>query len=151
MRQNGRQGGRESEAVRQHEFGAGLAELLAKPVVTIEHLPDDRFGDRRVYVTFLHRRSRRIPTAGSDVPLQTRETGWVILLHQAVAICSRKVEDVMRILFKEGEVVAHGLGQILADDLRILPSPLGVEMGVGDRSEERRVGKECRSRWSPYH
>ena len=26
--------------------------------------------------------------------------------------------------------------------------------GVGDtvlRSEERRVGKECRSRWSPYH
>ena len=30
-----------------------------------------------------------------------------------------------------------------------------VESGAGDasgyRSEERRVGKECRSRWSPYH
>src|SRR2546430_7729781 len=31
-----------------------------------------------------------------------------------------------------------------------------VERGVGrlraaHRSEERRVGKECRSRWSPYH
>src|SRR2546423_12857485 len=25
---------------------------------------------------------------------------------------------------------------------------IGVEQ---DRSEERRVGKECRSRWSPYH
>ena len=23
--------------------------------------------------------------------------------------------------------------------------------GTDDRSEERRVGKECRSRWSPYH
>ena len=23
--------------------------------------------------------------------------------------------------------------------------------GIVDRSEERRVGKECRSRWSPYH
>ena len=23
--------------------------------------------------------------------------------------------------------------------------------GMWDRSEERRVGKECRSRWSPYH
>ena len=23
--------------------------------------------------------------------------------------------------------------------------------GVTTRSEERRVGKECRSRWSPYH
>ena len=22
---------------------------------------------------------------------------------------------------------------------------------INDRSEERRVGKECRSRWSPYH
>ena len=22
---------------------------------------------------------------------------------------------------------------------------------VKERSEERRVGKECRSRWSPYH
>ena len=22
---------------------------------------------------------------------------------------------------------------------------------IGHRSEERRVGKECRSRWSPYH
>ena len=27
----------------------------------------------------------------------------------------------------------------------------GTEYGVGWRSEERRVGKECRSRWSPYH
>ena len=27
-----------------------------------------------------------------------------------------------------------------------------IEHGVvGTRSEERRVGKECRSRWSPYH
>ena len=24
-------------------------------------------------------------------------------------------------------------------------------LGSGTRSEERRVGKECRSRWSPYH
>ena len=29
------------------------------------------------------------------------------------------------------------------------PHPMG-HMGHG-RSEERRVGKECRSRWSPYH
>ena len=25
------------------------------------------------------------------------------------------------------------------------------EFQGADRSEERRVGKECRSRWSPYH
>ena len=27
----------------------------------------------------------------------------------------------------------------------------GGFLGMGERSEERRVGKECRSRWSPYH
>ena len=26
-----------------------------------------------------------------------------------------------------------------------------TEYDSGERSEERRVGKECRSRWSPYH
>ena len=26
-----------------------------------------------------------------------------------------------------------------------------LQYGLGERSEERRVGKECRSRWSPYH
>ena len=31
-------------------------------------------------------------------------------------------------------------------------SPLSASIGnIASRSEERRVGKECRSRWSPYH
>src|SRR5687767_4101210 len=38
----------------------------------------------------------------------------------------------------------------------ILPVDQGIEHSGGasfapNRSEERRVGKECRSRWSPYH
>src|SRR3712207_9104979 len=32
-----------------------------------------------------------------------------------------------------------------------LPFVFSGLMGPVDRSEERRVGKECRSRWSPYH
>ena len=33
-----------------------------------------------------------------------------------------------------------------------LPRPAeDLEKALADRSEERRVGKECRSRWSPYH
>src|SRR2546430_8571944 len=28
---------------------------------------------------------------------------------------------------------------------------IGTAPGGKERSEERRVGKECRSRWSPYH
>src|SRR5260370_25263832 len=30
-------------------------------------------------------------------------------------------------------------------------TPKGRYQVRADRSEERRVGKECRSRWSPYH
>ena len=34
--------------------------------------------------------------------------------------------------------------------LHVFPA-LGKNQGFLLRSEERRVGKECRSRWSPYH
>ena len=36
----------------------------------------------------------------------------------------------------------------ISDFLRTM---LYMKESVVDRSEERRVGKECRSRWSPYH
>ena len=53
----------------------------------------------------------------------------------------------------------------LADEVAILNLESGVYYGIDavgaliwnlvqqprTRSEERRVGKECRSRWSPYH
>ena len=40
-----------------------------------------------------------------------------------------------------------------ADDLgKSMPfDQFYAAMAAGARSEERRVGKECRSRWSPYH
>ena len=34
------------------------------------------------------------------------------------------------------------------DNIRVVRGELPLEI---QRSEERRVGKECRSRWSPYH
>ena len=34
---------------------------------------------------------------------------------------------------------------------KTVKSILPVKKGIIKRSEERRVGKECRSRWSPYH
>ena len=39
---------------------------------------------------------------------------------------------------------------ILADEIRQFIIDKVSDNG-GHRSEERRVGKECRSRWSPYH
>src|SRR5438132_7495247 len=44
-------------------------------------------------------------------------------------------------------------GLVLSLQTKSTPAPptvLRVEL-AGARSEERRVGKECRSRWEPYH
>src|SRR5688572_31955360 len=42
-------------------------------------------------------------------------------------------------------------GQVVGGDVDQGAPAEPVEVGVKERSEERRVGKECRSRWSPYH
>src|ERR1044071_529722 len=56
--------------------------------------------------------------------------------------------------------VGHGASAQIADQVLQLGPGEGVVgfdgvaangFGHGVRSEERRVGKECRSRWSPYH
>src|SRR3712207_1905899 len=47
-------------------------------------------------------------------------------------------------------VEANLIGDV-AHTLRFMPNCLGFLGGLDNRSEERRVGKECRSRWSPYH
>ena len=43
--------------------------------------------------------------------------------------------------------IAKGVAIVAEVDL----SRINTRLEQGWRSEERRVGKECRSRWSPYH
>ena len=45
---------------------------------------------------------------------------------------------------------AHGYMTTVSGLLAVLLVIVAIR-GLGVRSEERRVGKECRSRWSPYH
>ena len=48
-----------------------------------------------------------------------------------------------------------GIADYTPEEVRtvLLPKLRAAGVGVSSlgRSEERRVGKECRSRWSPYH
>ena len=53
----------------------------------------------------------------------------------------RIVADFDRAAYPEKQVVPFGA----------VHNRLSLEIARGCRSEERRVGKECRSRWSPYH
>src|SRR3712207_8080134 len=62
------------------------------------------------------------------------------------------VDDEVQLFGREAVVLSQDLIDLVEDRLRLLR----VELLVFDhpsprRSEERRVGKECRSRWSPYH
>src|SRR2546430_15748541 len=56
-----------------------------------------------------------------------------------------------------GALVGNSHGRVIRiDDYHVDVAPEGWILvirnrDVPGRSEERRVGKECRSRWSPYH
>ena len=51
----------------------------------------------------------------------------------------------LRLLYTDGYVTGQHAATVTLERL-------GVQATATlDRSEERRVGKECRSRWSPYH
>src|SRR5258705_9417283 len=62
------------------------------------------------------------------------ERGEPLIVERSHCLCG--IDSVVP--RKRGEFVVEIIGQGLLD-------------GGHDRSEERRVGKECRSRWSPYH
>ena len=62
-----------------------------------------------------------------------------------------KLSEEWRLKFLEmdKELVKKKLPEIRQENDIFLITHFGEQYGV--RSEERRVGKECRSRWSPYH
>ncbi len=137
VRQNRRQRGWKSEAIRQHVFRAGFAELFAKPVISVKNLPNDRLGAGRVHVALFHRRSRREPSALIHEFLHLCEIRGKIFLHQAVAVGPAEIENVMRIFIEKPEIILHGLANIFVDDLRILPPPFRIEVGIADHVKSR--------------
>ena len=59
---------------------------------------------------------------------------------------------VMVATFESPPTSASNPYPIIADVLAVIELAAAVLIWRGmRRSEERRVGKECRSRWSPYH
>src|SRR2546422_3403663 len=83
----------------------------------------------------------------------------------------RRQRRFLRFLTKDGSSAFHRIGEYQAVcrvylrpieasdnfgqrvfDIPAVAPPLELQVHVlKARSEERRVGKECRSRWSPYH
>ena len=79
-----------------------------------------------------------------------------ILIIEDEAYVARMLADSLRVDGHE-PIIALGAEQGLAMIEREDPQAVFLDLVMPDvsglevRSEERRVGKECRSRWSPYH
>ena len=70
--------------------------------------------------------------------------------------CSQQDRVSQRTLFEmySGKFMSicrrYMVDNMMAEDV-LIESFVKIYDNIDTRSEERRVGKECRSRWSPYH
>ena len=130
MMQNAGQGSGKSKAVRQHILITRNTEVAPEIIISIEDLANDRLGIRGIHVTLFHRRARGKPPAGRYILFQFFIVRREVFFHQAIAVRAGKVENIVRILLEEREVIAHRLTEILLDGLRVLPPPLCIEVRV---------------------
>src|SRR3989454_11860499 len=77
------------------------------------------------------------------------------VLDFSAVVRAQMREAAQRALQLGGAHLVQPLAELLQDghdDQSAVPGPKALDFLAHDaRSEERRVGKECRSRWSPYH
>ena len=72
---------------------------------------------------------------------------------------SKPLAQPLALIFSGAIIGLYGLGMVYGlsrrrvGDSQVFRQAMGLNAVVNGliRSEERRVGKECRSRWSPYH
>ena len=91
------------------------------------------------------------PLAGAQQPDSTPKDTTLLAPVVVTGVRLPTVRDLARGL--AGRTAALSAQDLDARGVRSLADALEQLPGVttSDRSEERRVGKECRSRWSPYH
>src|SRR5216683_3382017 len=96
--------------------------------------PEESFDRRRASLTHgFSIRRRPLPPFKSQ---SMAAVGSEASAFWAVSVDGTGAEAVARLWAKAGSGLRNGAG---------------TSACVSGRSEERRVGKECRSRWSPYH
>ena len=123
--------------------GGGLEPKIAVPVLT-----PDRINKRQ--------NGRRLKDDGEPMFTLTSQDRHGIAIKEATKKGYAVAEpgDSVNISFPDSETRRGRVGKQTANTL-LTGEEQEVVLGVGhhpfSRSEERRVGKECRSRWSPYH
>src|SRR2546426_10185182 len=89
---------------------------------------------------------------------------WLLVLLVLAAAVAALSRETLRAILQHFEAVQLGVAVLVVLFAVYLWKKTAAPRGLGrdfrergeapppaERSEERRVGKECRSRWSPYH
>src|SRR2546429_9689672 len=138
------------QARRRHRRAPAVALcLLACPLahaagvkVEIRGVDEELRANVLVYLSF-----ERYKKGGADLNADTIER-----LHNRV---EREVQSALRPFGYYEPRVESSVSDLGHDDWRVTininPGKPVLVAHIDVRSEERRVGKECRSRWSPYH
>src|SRR2546422_2765351 len=128
-----------------HEAGAKLLPIDSEHNAVFQCLSGNPLRSvRRIVLTASGGPFRALPLDGLDgvTPEQAcAHPNWVM---------GRKISvDSATMMNKGLEVIeARWLFDVPPERIEVVIHPQSI---VHSRSEERRVGKECRSRWSPYH
>src|SRR2546427_13270328 len=109
-------------------------------------------GEPLIYERWNHSYDKRSET-GDLLDQPRRDVRVLLVRHEEhrldgrpqLAVHERHLELVLEV--RHGADATHdAVGALAGDEVDEEP----VERDDAQRSEERRVGKECRSRWSPY-
>ena len=113
--------------------------------------------------------AERFNTRGKEVDIEGNVKAGILYITGNNNQTHGNLKTTDRVIFDEGNLSVDGdmemekghlymtkdSDKLLVKGNLILGEGYGTnsehEMTAGTRSEERRVGKECRSRWSPYH
>src|SRR3712207_2180500 len=109
----------------------------------------------------IHYMFNRVGGLKEEVP-----AGWTRRAREAIDLVRRRMPDIDNLIHRNEIFLARtvGVGVLTAEQAAAygasgpVARASGLDMDLrrdepylAYRSEERRVGKECRSRWSPYH
>ena len=78
------------------------------------------------------------------------QDGDKVIIIEDVTTAGTSIQETLPIIKAQGDVEVGGL-VVSVDRMERGQGEKSALTEISERSEERRVGKECRSRWSPYH
>ena len=105
--------------------------------------------------------AERLARQGQRASVETLE--WLAERVEGNLLAARQEVEKLALLLPAGEITLAAIRESVTDVSRFErdtlidaihgddPSRVARAVAGLERSEERRVGKECRSRWSPYH